>query len=188
MTLEAWMGEDKFKAQVVLPFEQYLKEAFREHRHLRRQYHYSLSTADGSANRKTMERMREASKADSDSVLPSSDEGNVSTDHDTRSSQSTKGKRHGGPCPEKIPSSHSANEDVVENPSSTDIVDSGPTLSWLNDLKSHQRRRPDPEDDDEADYTAENEDAEIGDPNTSRIKSARISQQSKRAKLTPEAK
>jgi hypothetical protein len=30
MTFEAWMKQDDFKARIILPFEQYLKEAFRE--------------------------------------------------------------------------------------------------------------------------------------------------------------
>jgi hypothetical protein len=38
MTFEAWMKEDKFKTQVIVPFEQYLKAAFRKHFHLHGQY------------------------------------------------------------------------------------------------------------------------------------------------------
>lgn len=36
MTFEAWMKETKFQAQVILPFEEYLKATFHEHCHLRR--------------------------------------------------------------------------------------------------------------------------------------------------------
>jgi hypothetical protein len=34
ITFEAWMKEEKFKAQVIMLFEQYLKVAFREHRNV----------------------------------------------------------------------------------------------------------------------------------------------------------
>lgn len=92
---------------------------------------------------------------------------------------------------EKVPPGHSINKDVVENPTSTGAIEGRKqslTLSWLNGLKSYKRHRPDPNDDDEAEYTTENEeDIEIGDPDTLRTKSTRISKQSKRAKLTPEA-
>lgn len=55
-------------------------------------------------------------------------------------------------------------------------------FSWLNDLKSNNQRRPDPEDDDEADYRAENEDhIEPGAPDVLRTKSSRISKQVTRA-------
>jgi hypothetical protein len=126
--------------------------------------------------------------ADSDTTLPSSTEG----DRNTGSSQSADGKHDRGSRLKDFPPSHSANEDVVENPTSTGSVEGQQmvTLSWLNDLnKGHQRRRKNPEDDDDADYTAKNDDdVEMGDPHTTRTKSTRISGQSKRAKVTHEAR
>jgi hypothetical protein len=84
-----------------------------------------------------------------------------------------------------LPPSHSTNADhVVENSAGTGAIEGqeGPTLSWLNDLKSHQQRMHDPEDNDDAEYTAENEkDVEVRVLDTLHTKSSRISKQSKRA-------
>ena len=145
------MKADKFKEQVSLPFEQYLKEAFREQSLLHRQYHYLLLTADDSATRKTMAQVQASSKANGDTALTSSAEGSVGTKHD------------GTGVPK---------ERVV----------------WSHGLTSHKRRAPNPEDDDDAEYIAQDEeDVEIGAPDTSRSKSTRIGEQLKRAKRTPEA-
>jgi hypothetical protein len=121
---------------------------------------------------------------DSDTALPSSAEGKISTDHDTRSTEGIQGRCH--PCLEKLPSNHSANVNAVEDPSSVDVIKEQERvpLSWLNNLKSHKQRRPDPEDDDDAEYITEDEDIEIGNPENLRARSARISQQLKRAKVS----
>ena len=161
MTFEAWMKEDKFKEQVSLPFEKFLKEAFREHCLLRRQYHYLLSTADNCPTRKAMARVQAPSKADNNTALTSSAEGSVSTNHGTASSQSIA----------DLPLRHSANENEDENPTSTGVT-------------SHRRRTPNPDD---TEYIPRNEEVEIGAADTSRSKSTRISEQSQRAKLTQEA-
>ena len=63
----------------------------------------------------------------------------------------------------------------------------GLSLSWLNDLKSHKRHRPDPQDDNDMEYADQNEEIETEAPDTSRAKSMRISKQSNPAKLTREA-
>jgi hypothetical protein len=172
------MKEDKFKEQVIQPFKEYLKIAFREHCHLYRRFHYLLSTANDCAARKAMAHAQEAPKADSDTA---SAERSISEEHSTRSGEPTARKRHA----ENLSPSHFANEDVVENPADTGAVE-GPVRapwSWRPGLKSYQRRRPNPEDADDAEYTAENEDGvEIGASDTVRTKSNRISQQSNGAK------
>jgi hypothetical protein len=140
-----------------------------------------------------MARNQDRSNADNDSVLSSSAQGSVNAGHDKKSGQSTAGKRHGRTRPESFPPSHSASENVVENPTGTDAIEEqeGPTLSWVTGLKCRNRRRPGPESDEDADYTAEHEEnIEIGASDTSRTKSTRISKQSKQSKqskLTQEA-
>jgi hypothetical protein len=190
MTFEAWLKEDKFRTQVYLPFKEYVKETFREHHHLRRtQDHYLLSTADNSASRKAMTRAQEASKVDNDTVPLSSAEASANANHDARSGQSTAGKCREDTRLEDLPFRHSANEDVVNNPTGTSAVEEQKKLawSWLSDLKSHKRHMPNPEDDDDAEYRAQNDEGlEIGAPDTARTKSTRIDKQYKRAKLTQE--
>jgi hypothetical protein len=190
MTFEAWLKKDKFRTQVILPFKEYLKEAFREHHHLRRtQDHYLLSTAGNSASRKAMARTQEAPKVDNDTVPPSSAEASVNANHDARSSQSTAGKCREDTRLEDLPFHHFADEDVVDNPTGTDAVEEQKRLGWiwLSDLKSHKRYTPNPEDDDDAEYRGQNDEGlEIGAPDTARTKSTRIGKQYKRAKLTQE--
>jgi hypothetical protein len=70
MTFEAWLKKENFKAQVILPFKEYLKVAFCEYCCLHIWYHYLLSTADDSAARKVMAHVQGASKVDNDTVLP----------------------------------------------------------------------------------------------------------------------
>lgn len=187
-TFEAWLKQDQFKAQVVLPFKEYLKAAFREWCYLRIQYHYLLFIADDNVARKVMARAQVVSDADTGTALLSSAQGSGSANGNKTSSQSAAGRCHGGTCPESLPPSDLTNEVDVENTTGTDVIgkQKAPTWSWSPDLKSHNRRRHDPKDDDNADYTAENEedDVETGFPVTSRTKSARISKQSKKAELT----
>jgi hypothetical protein len=186
MTFEAWLTKDKFKAQVIRPFEEYLEVAFREHCYLCIRYDYLLSTANNSTARKTMAHAKEAPKTDNDVVLPSPAQRSVSTDHIMNSSQSTAGKR-GGTHPASLPPTH---QDVVESGTGAIEGQERVAWSWLNDLRSNKQRRPDPEDDDDAEYTAGNEDVEFGAPDTSRTKSARISKQLQQAtpvKLTQKA-
>jgi hypothetical protein len=103
-----------------------------------------------------MARVQASSKANGDTALTSSAEGSVSTNHDE-----------------------------AENSTSTGVTKE--PVVWSHGLTSHRRRTPNPEDDDDAEYIAQDEEGvEIGAPDTSRSKSGRISEQSKRAKLTPE--
>lgn len=100
-----------------------------------------------------------------------------------------KRKRSGGSHQENLPPGDPANENVVEKHIGTGNIEGqeGPSLSWLNDLKSHKQHRPDPQDDDDTEYADQNEEIETGAPDTSRTKSVRISKQSNPAKLTREA-
>lgn len=88
-----------------------------------------------------------------------------------------------------MPPGDPANKNVVEKRIGTGNIEGqeGPSLSWLNDLKSHKQHRPDPQDDDDTEYADQNEEIETGAPDTSRAKSVRISKQSNPAKLTREA-
>ena len=188
MTFEAWLKEDKFKTQVILPFKEYLKDAFRERHHLLIQYRHLLSTANDSVTRKAMAHAQEASNADSDAVLPPLAEGDVGTNHDTSSGQLAAEKRCAGTHLNKLPFRYSTNRFVVEKPTGTRAVDGQESSTWssLSDLKSRKRRTPNPEDDDDdAEYRAEDEENEV--PETSRTKSVRISNQPKRVKLTWDA-
>ena len=174
MTFEAWLTKDKYYAEVIQPFKDYLKVAFREHCYLRIRYPYLLSTANDSVAVKSMQHAQDASNAESDIVPPLSSEGSVSA--------------HLGGAHQS--SSPSANEVGVENHTGTAAIEVKERLdfSLLNDLKSSKRRSFDPGDDDDAEYIAGNEDdIEFGAPGTTRTKSTRISKQSKRAKLTHEA-
>jgi hypothetical protein len=133
-----------------------------------------------------MARVQASSKANGDTALTSSAEGSVSTNHDTGSSQSIAGKRHEDTFVKNLPLSRSANDDEAENSTSTGVTKE--PVVWSHGLTSHRRRTPNPEDDDDAEYIVQDEEGvEIGAPDTSRSKSGRISEQSKRAKLTPEA-
>ena len=122
---------------------------------------------------------------DSNTTLSSSAEGS-STDRNTRCA---KRKRSGGSHQENLPPGDPANENVVEKHIGTGNIEGqeGPSLSWLNDLKSHKQHRPDPQDDDDVEYADQNEEIETGAPDTLRAKSMRISKQSNPAKLTQEA-
>lgn len=184
-TFETWLKEEKFKAQVILPFKEYLKEAFRERCYLCIRCHYLLSVADDSAAKKAMAR-------DQGTPPSSSVQGSSSADNNVASSQSTAEKRRASACPEGLPPSDPANENLVGNSTSTSASDEQKKLAWrwLSELntKSYNQRRPDSEDDDDADYRAENEDDdEIGASATLRAKSARIGKrQLEQAKLTRE--
>lgn len=161
MTFEAWLKQDIFKSQVVLPFKDYLKTAFRECCCLRLQNYYLLSIADDTVTRKVMARGQKASDADSDPTLSSSAQGSDSAD---------------------LP----ANKDEVEKPTDTGVTSGQKKLTWVwtHGLMSHNWRSHDPDDDNDAEFRAGDEDdAEMGAPDTLHTKSARISKQTKQAEL-----
>ena len=173
MTLEAWLTKDKYQVQVIQPFKEYLKVAFREHCYLHRQYLYLLSTANNSVAVKSMQRAGDASKAERDIVLPSSSKGSISA--------------HRGGTHLSLSPHPPANEVEVENPSGKGAIEVKERLDYslLNSLKSYKQSRVDPGDNDDAEFVGGNEDdIECGAPRTTRAKSIRISKQSKRAKLT----
>jgi hypothetical protein len=134
-----------------------------------------------------MARAQGGSKSGSNTISQPSTEGNVSTDHDTRSGQFTEGDCCGGTRQETLSIRQSANKDVAESPTDTDNAGGQRSLdySFLNDLKYHSRRSHDPKDDDDAEYTPENDDIiEVGTQVTTRRKSAEIGKQLKQAERT----
>lgn len=161
MMFEAWLKQDIFKSQVVLPFKDYLKTAFHECCCLHVQNHYLLSIADDTVTRKVMARGQKAPDTDSGPAQLSSAQGSDSADH-------------------------SANKDDIEKPTDTGVTNrqTKSTWVWSHGLMSHNQRSCDPDDDDNAEYRAGNEDnAEMGAPDTLHMKSARISKQTKQVEL-----
>ena len=134
-----------------------------------------------------MARAQGASKTDNDTVPLSSAEASVNANHDARSGQSAAGKCREVTRIEDLPFHHFADEDEVNNPTGTGADEKQKKLAWrwLSDIKSHKRYTRNPEDDDDAEYNAQNDEGlEIGAPDTARAKSTRVNKQYKRAKLT----
>ena len=81
---------------------------------------------------------------------------------------------------------HPANKNDIEKPTDMGVTNrqTKSTWVWSHGLMSHNRRSCDPDDDDNAEYRAGNEDnTEMGAPDTLRMKRARISKQTKQVEL-----